>query len=140
MSRTLAMGSVAVVGLLVGALATYFLRPAPSEWCAKPKHHCIVVTVDGANAIDVQTDPLGKKGPDHRIRWIIPPERPFSFPGNGIVFATAGEFDCTQPSANTFECLDSNGTRGEFKYTVAVTSNSTGTPNPQPIDPRIVNN
>ena len=150
MSRTLVTVSTGVVGLVAGAVVTYFALSGQAEWCAMSKHHCIVVTVDAANTIDVETDPLGKKGKGHTIRWIIPSDQAFSFPANGIVFAIAGEFRCPPPNPgpanpHVFECDDPNGTTNpdgtpkDFKYTVTLTSNSAA-PTPQPVDPRIVNN
>src|SRR5271165_4456566 len=117
MNRTLVTVSTGVVGLVAGAVVTYFALSGQAEWCAMSKHHCIVVTVDAANTIDVETDPLGKKGSGHRIRWIIPADQPFSFPSNGIVFATPGEFNCPPPNPppstpNMIQCDDPNGTPG----------------------------
>ena len=149
MSRGLATVTVGIIGLIVGVLLVYFLRPAlppppvptaATDWYLQSRHHCIVASGDPSNAIDVETDPLGKKGKGHGIRWHIPAGQPFSFPSNGIAFATAGGFACAPIRPTIYECVDADGTPGVYKYTVTLTSNSTSVANPLPADPHIVNN
>ena len=61
----------------------------------------------------------------------------YTFPSNGIVFASGGnQFECrVEANGRRFACRDRNTTPGKFKYTV----NVTGSPAVPPLDPFVTN-
>jgi hypothetical protein len=76
------------------------------------------------------------RGNSPNITWqMISPG--YTFPSNGIVFASGGtQFDChVEANGRRFACRDRNTTAGKFKYTV----NVTGSPAVRPLDPFVEN-
>jgi hypothetical protein len=61
----------------------------------------------------------------------------YTFPGNGIVIANAGdEFSCrVEANGQRFTCRNRHSVRGAYKYTV----NVSGTPHVPSLDPWILN-
>lgn len=153
-------------GVIVGVVGTALvlkLHVLPlahmRTFCEKSRHHCIRVTVDPAtNVVNVDAEPLIKKGKNHTIHWIIDngDSQNFKFASNGIAFlGTNGdggnkEFSCAPDTGNDpdgtqliFACDDYDGAPAAssfpqgYKYNVNLVD---PVGNPLSLDPHIVNN
>ena len=112
MNKFIAAGLVsgAVVALLGLAYIRFFALDVD---CGKHRHHCIRVSVDSGN-VHVDAPKLRKKGPNHKIWWIVDKEdsETYAFQEDGIVFETAegkAEFSCRKVSPRVFSCDDPRG-------------------------------
>ncbi len=139
-----------IAGLVIGYGITVFIGKSPGLMtgpCTQPHTRCADVEI-----VNNTIQPIGDivvPGQGYTIFWNIV-TRGYVFPANGISFVTPpippnNEFSpCLVMSGGTvFFCNDANSTHGSgrktYKYTVTVTATS-GSSNPTPLDPQIVNN
>ncbi len=137
------LAAIAWAGALSGTLGAGASYAQPLN--CTPPDHCIKVTVDAStHKLDVDTEPLRKRGPGHRVHWTLVngPGQSYAFGADAITFSSsdggAQVFMCKldPKDVHVFHCHDSTGKRGTYKYTVTVRGN----PNPVPLDPHIINN
>jgi len=147
MDRLLAIAGSGVVGVVVGAVAAYYVAQTQTHAanaCATDGTHCVRVFFDGQDKLRVDSDPLVKTGPNTTVSWYIEHTKKHGAvkfaSGTGITFSF-NEFACTRIDDYSYSCFDANGTITNppslgYKYTVSVTDNGT----PAMIDPQVVNN
>ena len=143
MNKPASVAAGALVVALLG-VAYYSIVLIPSlNSCTSHKNHCIRVTVDDTNQVQVDVPELHKKnGTIHHMWWYIDEEssQHLEFDDDkGIYFDPADNnnqaspFLCTISSKKVFYCEDTNNApKGRYKYRVTVKGAT-------PLDPFIYN-
>jgi hypothetical protein len=134
-----AAGAALFVALIAFVYYRVTLMPLLNH-CTDHNYHCIRVSVDGTNMLQVDVPKLVKNGRNHTILWYIDNEdtQNYQFPEGGIAFKTADGkdvFNCDL-RRGAYRCVDRNWKKGEFEYAVKVT----GSPTVPPLDPWVFNN